>query len=283
VTALRWADLQRAVAARRQLVSALLAGLAVLAALSAVRPAAPPSVDVLAAARDLAAGSALALPDLRTVALPRAAVPAGALRPGAAVLGRLVAGPVRQGEPLTDVRLLGPALLAAVGRAADRATDMVAVPVRFADAGAAALLRPGDRIDVLAAPDPTSSGLAAADLPPPDDTSLDPAPGPVAHAAPAAPGPAPPARPAAPGPTDPVGPTAALPAEPAPARDPRATARVVAADVAVLVVAATDPAGPTDGALVVVACTRAVARALAAANATDRLSPVLRAPTARSP
>ncbi|HEV2889878.1 MAG TPA: SAF domain-containing protein [Frankiaceae bacterium] len=143
MNAVSWPGLRLFVAARRRLLAAALAGLAVLFGLSAVRPAPPPSVLVLAAARDLVPGVPLALPDLRTVPLPVAVVPAGALRPGAAVLGRVVAGPVRAGEPLTDVRLVGPSLLASVPEA-------VAVPVRFADPGAVALLHPGDRIDVLA-------------------------------------------------------------------------------------------------------------------------------------
>jgi Flp pilus assembly protein CpaB len=220
-----WVALRRHLGAHRRLVAGLLAGLAVLLGISAVRPPPVASVAVLAAARDLVAGSPLVLADLRTVALPRSAVPEGALRPGAAVLGRLVAGPVRRGEPLTDVRVLGPALLAAFGR------DVVAVPLRFADAGAVTLLRPGDRVDVLASP---ATALAA--------------------------------------PGAPAG----------------SVARVVAADVAVLVVAATDPVAPGaatvgDGALVVVACSPAVARALAAAGATERLSPALRAPNPPTP
>jgi len=63
----------------------------------------------------------------------------------------VLAGPVRRGEPLTDVRLVGPSLLASVPGA-------VAVPVRLADSGAAALLRQGDRIDVLASPGSTAPG-----------------------------------------------------------------------------------------------------------------------------
>jgi Flp pilus assembly protein CpaB len=176
------------------------------------------------------------------------------------VLGRLVAGPVRRGEPLTDVRLLGPSLLAAVARG----PDVVAVPVRFADAGAAALLRPGDRVDVLAAPPDTAL--------PPDLPAAAPAPD-LAAAAPADPpagGPAPPGR-------SPPGADARPPAD-------AGAARVVAANVVVLLVAGGgDPAtgGATtlgEGALVVVACSPGVARALAAAAANDRLSPVLRAP-----
>ncbi|HVF03813.1 MAG TPA: Flp pilus assembly protein CpaB [Frankiaceae bacterium] len=245
-----WASLHRALAARRRVVAALLAGLAVLASLSALRPPGPPTVHVLAAARDLAAGAALTLDDLRSVALPAGAVPAGALEPGASVLGRLVAGPVRAGEPLTDVRLVGPALLSAL------APGAVAVPVRFADGGAVALLRPGDRIDVLAADADAYAGVAAGDT---ALALLDAVPGGPAPAAAGTPGPAPP-----------------LP----PARAEPATARAVAVDVVVLAVPTDDDAVSRDGALVVVACTPAVARALAAAAAHAQLSPALRAPQA---
>jgi Flp pilus assembly protein CpaB len=235
-------------AAHRRLLAALLAGLAMLAGIAAVRPPAPATVTVLVAARDLAAGAALTLADLRSAALPPGAVPEGALRPGAAVLGRLVAGPVRRGEPLTDVRVLGPALLAA----AARGPDVVAVPVRFADAGAVTLLRPGDRVDVLAAP-PATSALAGM---------------PVAPGMAGAPGAA--GTPGVQGPSGDAGSPGASGAVP--------EARVVAAVVVVLVVAAADPASLGDGALVVVACSPAVARSLAGAAATERLSPALRAP-----
>ncbi|MCW2679475.1 MAG: hypothetical protein JWM62_876, partial [Frankiales bacterium] len=57
--------------------------------------------------------------------------------------GRLVAGPVRRGEALTDVRLLGAALLPA--------GSQVAVPVRLAEPATAALVRAGDLVDVLSA------------------------------------------------------------------------------------------------------------------------------------
>ncbi|MEV7970035.1 RcpC/CpaB family pilus assembly protein [Sphaerisporangium sp. NPDC088356] len=108
----------------------------------AMRPV--PATEVLAAARDLRPGT-LAAPDLTVVRIPEAAVPDGALRPGAPVAGRVLAAPARRGEPLTDLRLLGPALVDAYG------PGMVATPVRITDAGAARLLRVGDVIDVIAA------------------------------------------------------------------------------------------------------------------------------------
>jgi Flp pilus assembly protein CpaB len=91
---------------------------------------------------------------VRPVAVPAALVPGHALRAATGVVGRLLATPVRRGETLTDVRLLEPALLDAVG------TDVVAVPVRVGDgAAAAALVHPGDRVDVLTVPD--DGGLGA--------------------------------------------------------------------------------------------------------------------------
>lgn len=137
------AALRRAVARRRVLLSAGLAAAAVAAALSVLAPAAAPGVLVLTAARDLVAGVPLGPDDLVATALPAAVVPAGALVDPGDALGRLVAGPVRRGEALTDVRLLGAALVADA--------DEVAVPVRVAEPGTTALVRPGDRVDVLSA------------------------------------------------------------------------------------------------------------------------------------
>lgn len=139
-------DLRRAVARRRVLLSSGLAAAAVAAGLSAVAPAAEPGVAVLTASRDLVAGSPLVPGDVVTTSLPADVVPDGVLIDAAETVGRVVAGPVRRGEPLTDVRLLGATLLAG--------SDDVAVPVRVAEPATAALVRAGDVVDVLsAAPD----------------------------------------------------------------------------------------------------------------------------------
>jgi pilus assembly protein CpaB len=134
---------------RRRVAAAALAGVAVLAGLRAVSPDAPPSRTVWAAARDLTGGKALTAADLHRVVVPVAAVPAGALSAGERLVGRLLAAPMRRGETFTDVRLLEPALLAALG------PDLVAVPVHVADgSAAAALVHSGDVVDVLAVDDP---------------------------------------------------------------------------------------------------------------------------------
>jgi pilus assembly protein CpaB len=99
-------------------------------------------VPVLVAARDLRPGSVLGRGDLAMRDFPAGAVPSGVVHRAE---GRVVAGAVRRGEPLTDARFTSDGLLATRDPAA------VAVPVRLADAAVARLLHPGDRVDVLAA------------------------------------------------------------------------------------------------------------------------------------
>lgn len=128
--------------ARRRLIAALLASLAVACVLTSIEP--PGGVEVLAAARDLPGGR-LSASDVMVVRLPPGAVPDGVFRPGSSVTGRVVAGPMRRGEPLTDARVLGHGMLATQG------PGIVATPVRIADPAVAELLSPGDVVDVLAA------------------------------------------------------------------------------------------------------------------------------------
>ena len=134
-----WAHVLRR---HRALLAAALAAGAVATALPVLAPEPVPTTAVVAAARDLVPGQALTPDDLTTVALR--VPPAGALLLPDEVLGRAVAGPVRAGEALTDVRLLGSGLV--------RGRGLVATPVRLADPATASLLRAGDRVDVLAAP-----------------------------------------------------------------------------------------------------------------------------------
>lgn len=136
------ASARRTLLRRRRSLSALCAGLAVLAGLHTVAPPPPETVAVLTAARDLPSGSRLGPDDLGVVRVPPGAAPDGLLARGQAV-GRTLAAPVRRGEAVTDVRLVGASLV-------EGYPGTVAVPVRIPDAGAVALLRVGDRIDVVA-------------------------------------------------------------------------------------------------------------------------------------
>ena len=117
---------------------------------------APPAADVVVAARDLSAGTVLGRDDLRTVTMPVAITPAGVSRRPGGLVGRLAAGPIRRGEAVTDVRVVGPGLTAGL-----RPGESAAVPVRLADPETAALVRAGDRVDILGAPaGPDGSGTA---------------------------------------------------------------------------------------------------------------------------
>jgi len=134
----------------RRLLAGLSAAAAVYFALVALSPAPPPTVAVLAAARDLPGGAVPTAADLRTLRLPLSAVPSGVLHPGTDLAKRILATPVRSGEPLTDARFLSPASIT---------PGSLAYPLRLDDAEIASLLHIGDRIDLYAA---TSSATDSA-------------------------------------------------------------------------------------------------------------------------
>lgn len=151
-----WTSLRRAVLARRRLLAALLVGVAVLAGLQATAAPPPPTEAVHVAARDLPAGTVLAASDLTEAAYAPGTTPSGLADDA---VGRTLAAPLRRGEAVTDVRLVGPALT-------EGHPGLVAVPVRLPDAGMAALLRVGDVVDLVAAdPQGGEPALVAADVP----------------------------------------------------------------------------------------------------------------------
>jgi len=208
---------QMLLARHRPLLAGGAAAVAVLAALPVLAPGDGPTVPVLTAAQDLRWGVTLSGDDLVLARMPADAVPDGALTSVDEVRGRLLTSPVRRGEPITDVRVVGPSLLTSSAGTA----GLVVVGVRIADAGLTALLQAGSVVDVLAAR---------------TDDAFD--------------------LPVAPG-----------------------SAEVVASSVRVLAVPGgkrSTGEGTFDGALVLVAATEAQASRLAAAQATSRLSVVLR-------
>ena len=143
----------------RQVAAGLLAALALVLALrpgpaDPAAPVRPAAVEVVVAAADLAAGAVLGVGDLTLATLPAAAVPDGVVAQVDQVAGEVLAGPLRRGEPVTDVRVVGPGLWSQVP------AGQVAAPVRLADLAVATLLRPGDRVDVLA----TAADAGAAEV-----------------------------------------------------------------------------------------------------------------------
>jgi len=133
------------VLAHRRLLAFLLTATAVAVGLGAARPAPPATLTMAVAARDLPAGTVLTRDDLTSVEVSPGGVPDEVL---AHPLGAMLAAPVRRGEPVTDVRVVGPGIT--TGH-----PELTAVPVRLPDADMAALLHTGDRIDLYAT-DPAS-------------------------------------------------------------------------------------------------------------------------------
>jgi pilus assembly protein CpaB len=127
---------------RRAVVAGLLA-IAVATGLQSLRPGGPPTATVLVAACDLPAGHRLTTGDLVIREWPGHVVPAGVLgRPQ----GRVLAAPVRRGEPVTDVRVTH-------GRAAPAGrlpAGWVTTAVRLSDPASTLLVAPGDRVEVIA-------------------------------------------------------------------------------------------------------------------------------------
>ena len=135
----------------RRVLAAVCTGLAVLAALSALRES-PSGSTVVVAGRDLASGHVITAADLDTSRLPARSVPAHPLNRSAAV-GRRVAGPMRRGEAITDYRVLRADALKGYG------PGSVLTTVRVAEADGLTGIQVGDRVNVIAV-DPNGESKA---------------------------------------------------------------------------------------------------------------------------
>ena len=123
--------------------AAALLGCATALVVGQVRPTPPPTVPVAVAARTLAPGAALADADVRLADLPAGLAPSGSHRHTADVVGRVLVVGTPVGLPIVDGLLAGQVSAVPPGT--------VLAPVRLTDPAVAALLRPGDRVDLLAA------------------------------------------------------------------------------------------------------------------------------------
>ncbi|MFC7879621.1 Flp pilus assembly protein CpaB [Isoptericola sp. NPDC057391] len=126
----------------RFVLAAACCGLAAAAVVQAVRPAPPPTVDVVVPARTLPAGERVDAADLTTVAVPVALAPDGVATEPAALVGRTPVTALPAGLPLH------PGLLPGGGVVAQAPRGTVVVPVRLEDT-AAGWLSPGDRVDLV--------------------------------------------------------------------------------------------------------------------------------------
>ncbi|MCJ0945047.1 MULTISPECIES: SAF domain-containing protein [Rhodococcus] len=103
------------------------------------------TVAVVVSSRDLTPGQVIADSDVEMREIDSKQLPEGVVSDTDLVVGRTVAGPIRSGETVTDVRVLN-RRLAGLSVGTD---DARIVPVRLADAAVADMLRSGDVVDVL--------------------------------------------------------------------------------------------------------------------------------------
>ncbi|MBO1267263.1 Flp pilus assembly protein CpaB [Arthrobacter cavernae] len=127
----------------RRLMVALLLCAAAGIAVHQLTPASEQRLQVLAAARDLPAGSSLGAADLMPLDVPPDMALPGAMQAGTAFSGRQLAAPLQRGQIPTEAQLLGPGLL--TGAPAGSA----AVPLRVADPASIRLLSPGHLITIV--------------------------------------------------------------------------------------------------------------------------------------
>ncbi|MFL6159908.1 MAG: Flp pilus assembly protein CpaB [Marmoricola sp.] len=137
------ANLRRRVLIHRRVIAAVCAGLAVWIALHTLTAAPPAGILVVTAAHDLASGSTLSSDDLSRTRFRPGSVPEGSFGNPQRLVGRTVLAPLTRGSALTARQVLGRGVLAGY-------PDDSAIGLRIPDEDAAALLHPGDRVDLIA-------------------------------------------------------------------------------------------------------------------------------------
>lgn len=135
-----FSKVRRAVLLRRRWLAALFAGVAVAAGLQAAAAPPPATTTLITAARDLPGGTLLGPGDAVAIQVDPNVIPSGA---SSNPVGRVLASPLRKGEAITDVRLIGSGLL-------EGHPGLSAVPVRIPDPAVVELLRVGDTFNLLA-------------------------------------------------------------------------------------------------------------------------------------
>jgi pilus assembly protein CpaB len=125
---------------RRGLLALCVAAIA-WSVVTSLQPPEPPSDQVWTAARDLPSGTVLVAEDLQRTAVPVGTAPHSP-HDLDALLGRTLATSLEEGQVATQPQTMSNGRLEGYpGRSA--------VPIRIPDAEAVAMLRPGDRVDLL--------------------------------------------------------------------------------------------------------------------------------------
>jgi len=116
---------------------------AVLTGISAAAPAGPVMITAVRARTQLAGGTVLSASDIGVDRVAAADVPDGVVTDPDDLIGKTLAAPVAANQMMT--------LLATTLSRGAVAADHVIAPLKLADSAQAALLQPGDVVDVVAA------------------------------------------------------------------------------------------------------------------------------------
>lgn len=131
----RWRRLQRPVAAACIATGGFL--------IWAHNNAPPATVPTVVSTSDVPAGGLVSSTDLQVVGWPADSRPAPAASSVEAIVGRRASAPIRAGEPLTELRVVGQSLLAEVG------PDRVAIALAEDSLAGSGLIRPGDLVNLV--------------------------------------------------------------------------------------------------------------------------------------
>jgi len=135
--------LARAASWHRRKLAVVAAIAAVLTGISAAAPAGPVMITAVRARTQLAGGTVLSASDIGVDRVAAADVPDGVVTDPDDLVGKTLAAPVAANQMMT--------LLATTSSRGTVAADHVIAPLKLADSAQAALLQPGDVVDVVAA------------------------------------------------------------------------------------------------------------------------------------
>jgi len=135
--------LARAASWHRRKLAVLATVAAVLAGVSAAAPEGPAMISVVKAKSRLPAGTVISTSDLVLDRVAASDIPEGVLTDPLALVGKTLAAPVAENQMMTP--------LAATDARTSVPPGHVIAPLRLADTALAALVRPGDLVDVIAA------------------------------------------------------------------------------------------------------------------------------------